>query len=68
MKMLVLQYKQTADGVVFIPAFVGKDDVTIYLPDWAKEIKIVRSESPLVKVHTIYVTDGEEWWNDGPNH
>ena len=60
MKMLVLQYKQTADGVVFIPAFVGKDDVTIYLPDWAKEIKIVRNESPLVKVHTIYVTDGEE--------
>jgi len=60
MKMLVLQHRQTADEVVFIPAFVGKDDVTIYLPDWAKEIKIVRSESPLVKVHTIYVTDGEE--------
>ena len=59
MKMLVLQHKQTEDEV-FIPAFVGKDDVTIYLPDWAKEIKIVRSESPLVKVHTIYVTDGEE--------
>ena len=58
--MLVLQHKQTENEVVFLPAFVGKDDVIIYLPDWAKEIKIVRSVSPLVKVHTIYVTDGEE--------
>ena len=62
MRILILKMTLSDGRVVFQPSYVSEDNVvTIYLPDWAKEVNIIREEQiPAVTTFTIYATDGKE--------